>query len=108
MSSDQDEAFRIRPLDDKNDYSLCRLRVRAAISSKGLRRVLSPTGSEAMPTFVDTSSSTGTAMEKDKSEPTKASSKTAMDEQKEQAINIIISALGDHALLVVHTINDNP
>ena len=113
MTTEQEKVFRIRPLDEKSDYSLWRLRVRAAISSKGLKHVLTPIGSDETSTHVDASSSTAattaTVTEMDSSSAIKATlSKTATDDQKEQASNIIISALGDHALRVVRTVIDDP
>lgn len=105
MSADQDKAYRIRQLDDKSDYSLWRLRVRAAISAKGLKHVLkSTTDTVTESTFVEASSSTDTATDKKKD----ASTKVVSDDEKEQASNIIISALGDHALRVVRTVIGDP
>lgn len=88
--ADQDK-LRIRPLDEKSDYSLWRLRIKAAISSKGLRNV-----------FLDSSYKTAGASTPDA--PDVGQSVTATEDQKEQASNIIVSALGDHALRVVRSV----
>lgn len=38
--SNSEEKTRIRQLDDKSDYTLCRIRIKAAISAKKLENVL--------------------------------------------------------------------
>lgn len=89
--TDQDK-YKIRPLDEKSDYSLWRLRVRAAISAKGLRTVFVQSRDESD----ENSDDHGTRVV------------TASEEQMEQASNIIVSALGDHALRVVRSVIGEP
>lgn len=72
---------RIVPLDDRSDYALWRIRVKAAISARKLSAVFSVIADRA-------------------DEKTK--------EQMEEASNIIVSALSDHALRVVRSVIDDP
>lgn len=78
------DKVKITPLTENSDYSLWRIRVRAAISAKGLKMTLVAANYTTSP-------------------------KTALtDENKEQACNIIVAALGDQALRVVVDVIDNP
>lgn len=83
------EKIRIRQLDDKSDYALWRIRIFAAISAKSLETVFE-TRKQG-----EASSSTSTTS-------------PASETQCQQASNIIVSALGDHALRVVRTVIGNP
>lgn len=74
---DPDKA-RIRPLKEKSDYSLWRLRVVPAISLKGLKIVFK--------------------IARDLKEVPKT------EDPKEKASNIIITSLGNHALRVVRSV----
>lgn len=78
------DKIKIRPLDDKSDFALWRIRVQAAISAKGLSSALEKPTAEGTP-----------VLDADK-------------EKNQQASNIIVSALGDHALRVVRTIVGRP
>ena len=78
------DKVRIRPLDEKSDYSLWRLRVESAVDKKGLTAAF--TQKEA-PLDVDA---------------------VAFESQKKQASGIIVEALGDHALRVVRTVKGKP
>ena len=73
--------IRIVPLDDKSDYALRRIRVRAAISARKLSIV-----------FDDSV---------DKNDP-------KVVEKLEEASNIIVRALSDHALRVVRSVIYDP
>lgn len=86
------DKLRIRPLDDKSDYALWRIRIQAAISAKGLEEVFEEKKA-------DNSSSDNAE------KPTKSLTKA---EQCQQASNLIVSALGDHALRVVRTVIGKP
>ena len=78
------DKVRIRPLVEKSDYSLWRLRVESAVDKKGLTAAF--TQKEA-PLYVDA---------------------VAFESQKKQASGIIVKALGDHALRVVRTVKGKP
>ena len=78
------DKVRIRPLDEKSDYSLWRLRVESAVDKKGLTAAF--TQKEA-PLCVDA---------------------VAFENQKKQASGIIFKALGDHSLHVVRNEKDKP
>lgn len=97
MSSENDKIYCIRPLDEQSDFSLGRLRVRTPISAKELKRVF--TGRTTASTTTEGAPS---------SEPETAKVDTATEDQLEQASNIIISALGDHALRVVRSVIGEP
>jgi len=84
------DKLKIRQLDDKSDYALWRIRVRAAISAKGLKKVF---GESDTATSGDASA---------------ASAAAPSIEHLEQASNIIVSALGDHALRVVRAVIGDP
>ena len=86
------DKFRIKPLDDKSDYCLWRIRVTAAISAKGLECVFEKDNEK--------SSETSAASSSANTKPT--------SEQCQQASNIIVSALGDHALRVVRSVIGKP
>lgn len=73
-----EEKIRIRQLDDKSDYALWRVRVKAAINGKKLGKVL-----------------TGTEPERNDTE------------KKEEASNIIVSAMSGQALRVVRPVIGN-
>lgn len=68
------EKTRIKPIDDKADYALWRICVKAAMTSKGMKEVLNERSHSFDEVFT---------------------------EKMETASNIIISVLGDHALRVV-------
>lgn len=72
---------RIVPLDDKSDYALWRIRIRAAISARKLGIVFDRTADK----------------EDDK-----------VVEKMEEASNLIVSALSDHALRVVRSVIGDP
>lgn len=86
---------RIKALDDKSDYALWRIRVKAAISAKGLD-VLFQEGKVDVPTKEGEPSTS------------KSAADAAKDEQCQQASNIIVSTLGDHALRVVRAVIGSP
>lgn len=69
------KTYRIKPLDDKSDYTLLQIRVLGAKSAKGLYKVFE------------------TKTDGDKSSNSKGTSYNATNEQCKQASNIIISAL---------------
>lgn len=74
------DKLRIRPPDDKSDYTLWRIRVWAAISSKGLLDVFGNTAPENQVKFT---------------------------ERKLQASNIVVNALSDPSLWVVRSVIGN-
>lgn len=80
----ESEKPRIRPLDDKSDYSLWRIRVESACDDKGL-----------------------TAAFTQKEVPVDAD-RAKFEEQRLKASGIIVAACGDHALRVVKTVRGNP
>lgn len=88
----ESDRHRIKPLDEKSDYTLWRIRVVAAISAKGLDKVFEPKKKNG-----EASSS-----------PTREAGCEATVEQCQQASNIIVSALSDHALRVVRSVIGNP
>ena len=88
------DIIRIRPLDDKSDYSLWRFRVTAAISAKGLDKVFKSTNQTFSSGEADSSSSTAPAEQQ----------QHVSSDNKMQASNIIVSSLGDHALRLVRTV----
>lgn len=81
------DKLRIKPLDDKSDYSLWRIRVEAACSAKGLDNVL----------LVE-------EPERDTAESDIATFKA----HQMQASNIMVGALSDHPLRVVRTVIGKP
>ena len=83
-SMTEQDKIRIKPLDDKSDYALWRIRVMAAQSAKGLDSVFKEK----------------TNTREDSSEVSKAvtTDTSPSNEQAQQDSNIIVSALGDHAL----------
>ena len=74
------DKVRIRPLDERSDYTLWRIRIVAAIDAKGLTKTLSDTDDDT----------------------------TEFKDSKRQAGNIIVSALSDQALRVVRSVMSNP
>lgn len=84
------EKYRIKPLDDKSDYTLWRIRVFAAISAKGLDKVF-----EAQ-------------TDGDKDSTSRDIGCNATDEQCQKASNIIVSTLSDNALRVIRFCIGNP
>ena len=98
--TDQDK-LRIKPLDGNSDYQLWRIRVYAAISAKGLECVFSPKKKKknGEPSTASSSDTTGT--------PPKADTEPATEHYL-QASNIIVVALGDHALRVVRSVIGDP
>ena len=83
------EKIRIRPLDDKSDYALWRIRIYAVISAKSLETVFETRRQGEVCSSTSTTS-------------------PASETQCQQASNIIVSALGDHALRVVRTVIGKP
>ena len=83
------EKIRIRPLDDKSDYALWRIRIYGVISAKSLETVFETRRQGEVCSSTSTTS-------------------PASETQCQQASNIIVSALGDHALRVVRTVIGKP
>lgn len=82
---------RIKPLDDRRDYTLWRISVLAAISAKGLDQVFEQgTSVQESPSSLSTAGHSGTV------------------EQFQQAGKIIDSELGDDAFRVVCSAIGNP
>ena len=81
------DKIRIKQLDDSADYDLWRIRVEAACSAKGFGAVL-----------------------EEPSAPLSSSSDETQKfaDRQRQASNLVISALGDHALRVVRTVIGKP
>lgn len=90
---------RIRQLDDKSDFALWVIRVRAAISAKGLNNVLSSEFQNKVDNAIRESNSTGEHISEDV--------RKAKD-RLEQASNIIVAALSDQALRVVRNVAGKP
>ena len=83
--SDSSERIRIKPLDDKDDYRLWRIRISAACDSRGIEEVLSSANQHEDATL---------------------RAKFAMDQKK--ASNIVVAALSDKALRVVRSCIGQP
>ena len=96
------DKVRIKPLDASSDYSLWRIRVLAAISAKGLDCVFGKKKKNCTPTSEDSSTSSEGA------QPRRTEYVKPTEEQCLQASNIIVSALGDHALRVVRSVIGDP
>lgn len=100
MSSKSNKIYQIRLFDEQSDYSLWGWRVLATISARGLKSEF--TDRKATSTITENTSSATTEPD------TSSRTSDATDEKHEQASNIIVSAISDHALRVARSVIGNP